>query len=185
MNFTKYDKFGAYHWNEYEQGHSYGQHADHVANWVQSGVIMDIGAGDGLITHLLNKREGSTCIGIDNNRTAIRLAKEKGAPVIFGSVYDLKGFEQVDAIYFGDVVEHLEEPRKALQQIKQLLKPEGTLYLVTPPARADGVIEDPHHYFEWTPVEMELFLHEEGFKMQSITVKPEWRRMYAAFKLVE
>lgn len=74
MGFDKYKERGggAYHWIEYEQKTVYGMHARKVKKWVNNGKTLDVGAGDGLITSLLN------CEGIDNNKIAVKLAKNKG-----------------------------------------------------------------------------------------------------------
>ena len=76
VSFDKYEKFGDYHWQEYQAGGVYRQHANRVANWIQEDLILDIGAGDGLITSLIG------AVGLDDNKTATRLAHQHGSDVI-------------------------------------------------------------------------------------------------------
>ena len=93
--------------------------------------------------------------------------------------------KKFDVIFMFDVIEHLEFPEKALCQIKKALKPDGILYLVTPPALPTRKMQDPYHYFEWTPEEMELFMHANGWQLETLTVNPNHVRMYATFKIIK
>ena len=73
--------------------------------------VLDIGAGDGKITSFLNAK------GVDNEPIAVKLVQAKGVDVILGSAYDLPyKDEEFDAVFMGDVLEHLEFPRQALQE---------------------------------------------------------------------
>jgi 2-polyprenyl-3-methyl-5-hydroxy-6-metoxy-1,4-benzoquinol methylase len=181
MEFTKYDKLGAYHWREFELPTKYREHALHVANWIGSGLTLDVGAGDGLITWLINSESHRACVGIDDNKKAVELAQEKGENVELLSIYELNVKEQFDNIYCGDVIEHLEFPAVAVNKMRDALRPNGKLYMVTPPALPSGKVQDPHHYFEWTPEQMEQFMHRQEMEMQNILVRPNLKRMYAVF----
>lgn len=185
IHFDKYEKYGDYHWDEYKRQTAYGKHANFVRDWVQLGLTLDVGAGDGLITSLLHNRKNSYCFGVDDNELATKLAIEKDVHAYIGSAYKLPfDSDRFDSVYMGDVIEHLQEPRKALQEAKRVLKPTGILYLVTPPALANGQMQDPLHYFEWTATEMQMVLLEEGFAQLSICTKPKFVRMYASYKKI-
>jgi len=190
MEFSKYRKRGAYHWHEHAQQTAYGQHADWVAAWVWTvadGAILDVGAGDGLISHLFSEAGWTTVRSIDNDPHGIAAAKKKGVDVQMLDVYDMLWTRCVDAVYCGDVIEHLEFPRLAVARMRNALRPGGMLYVVTPPARDDGVILDPHHYREYTPSELvNEVMSVGGLELVGkVIVKPEWRRMYAAFRRVD
>jgi SAM-dependent methyltransferase len=53
-----------------------------------------------------------------------------------GSVYDLARAlpEKVDGVTFWDVIEHIPDPKLAIQQIHQILNPGGSLFVSTPDA---------------------------------------------------
>lgn len=176
MKFTKYLKYGAYHWKQYEQNTKYRKHADRVKKWVKEKDTLDVGAGDGKITHLLGIR------GIDDEPEAVRLAQEKGADVELGDAYNLNFVDEFfDSVLMCDVLEHFEYPSKALQASRRVLK--QYLYIVTPPKRADGKLTDKFHYQEWTPEELKELVEKEGFKLEGeILVIPEEKVMYAKFK---
>ena len=178
MEFNKYKERGAYHWREYEQKTKYGLHAEKVSKWVRhEGRTLDIGAGDGLITHLINGE------GIDDDETAVKLAQDKGVNVIIGDAYNLKYFDNVfDNIFMGDVIEHLEFPDDVIKGVKRILKPNGYFYVVTPPAVPTGV-QDKYHYREYKPDELIDYLKEYDFNIiGEIQVIKEYKRMYGLFK---
>lgn len=173
MEFTKYKERGAYHWEEYAMQTIYGRYADTIPKWIKEKRVLDIGAGDGLITHLLN------AIGIEENEEAVKLAREKGVAVYQGTAYELPYFdEEFEAVFMGDVLEHLEFPEKAIEEAKRVSN--KYLYITTPPAREDRVLQDKFHYREYTPEELTDFIESFGFKLvEPITIN--YQRMYAKF----
>jgi ubiquinone/menaquinone biosynthesis C-methylase UbiE len=140
---------------------------------VQEKKVLDIGAGDGKITSLLNAK------GIDNEPIAVKLAQEKGVDVILGSAYDLPyKDEEFDSVFMGDVLEHLEFSRKALQETRRVLK--KYLYLVTP---QKGTNKKRFHYEEWTPEELKILVESEGFKLEGEIFDGgiKFKRIYGKF----
>lgn len=176
MEFTKYKKQGAYHWKMYDDPNTkYRRHADRVKEWIKERIVLDIGCGDGKITDMLG------AIGIDNDTEGIRLAKEKGVPCKIGDAYNID-FENnsFDAVFMGDVLEHMEFPDKCLQEAKRVLK--EYLYVVTP---IPGMQNDPFHYFEPTPEELKELVEKQGFVLEGeILVVPKDKRMYGKFKKI-
>src|SRR5690242_6282685 len=153
MKFTKYHKFGAYHWKQYDQNTKYTRHADRVKGWIKEKNVLDIGAGDGKITHLLGIK------GMDDEPEAVRLAQEKGADVVLGDAYHLAyKDEEFDSVFMGDVLEHMEFPREALKEARRVLK--LCLYLAVP---KKGLDNDKFHYQEWTPIELKEIVESENF----------------------
>jgi len=180
MEFDKYKERGGYHWIEYEQKTVYGMHARKVKKWVNDGKTLDVGAGDGLITSLLN------CEGIDNNKIAVKLAKDKGVNVRNCDIYNLDYDEDTfDNIFMGDVIEHLEFPDIAINNIKKILKNNGLLYIVTPP-KIGETLHDKYHFKEYSPIELIEFLKPFDFEIiGGIEIIEEYIRMYAVFKNIK
>jgi len=168
--FLKYKKFGSYHFKQYrDKNTKYSRHATIVKKWVQEDNVLDVGAGDGLITLLLNAK------GIDNEPIAVELAQKHDADVILGSAYELPfEDESFDAVFCGDVLEHLPEYEKALQEIKRVTK--KYLYLVTP---TKGTQNDPYHIQEWTIDELIELVEKNGFKFLGGGECRENKRIYA------
>ena len=173
MKYTKYQR-GAYHWKWYEERPSYKSHVDRIREWIHERYIIDIGAGDGLITSFF-----IDACGIDNEPEAVRLAKEKGVPVVFGDAYDLKYEDGAfESALMADSLEHLESPEKALKEARRVIT--GYLYITTPPRGITSM--SPFHYQEWTPDELQALVEAQGFSLvEEILVVPEEECMYAKF----
>jgi len=168
--FDKYDKYGDYHWVEYAKPTIYRRHANFVARWVRERPVLDVGAGDGLICSLLSG------VGIDSDPEAVRLAKARGVDVRLGDAYDLPFSSEFAAVILGDVIEHLEHPREALHQVRNVLIMGGVLYVATPPRR--GKI-DKYHYREYSSQELVKEISACGF--ECISMRTANRRIYGRF----
>lgn len=171
MRFTKYEKHAAYHWRQYVRGDKYRKHADRIKQWVHEKNVLDVGAGDGLITYLL----GAT--GIEYEPTAVAIANAIGVKVLHGDAYMLP-FEDnsFDAVTMIDVIEHFDKPEDALREAHRVAP---VLYLATPER---GMVNDPFHVQEWTREELPVFLRQHGWVLSSeVDVVPEHKSMYARF----
>ncbi len=174
MKFTKYEKFGAYHWKQYAGGTKYKAHADRVKEWVKEKKVLDIGAGDGLITHLVGAK------GIEYEAEGVRLAQEKGADVVQGDAYHLpyenNSFEAVMMI---DVLEHFDNPNAALLEARRVAP---ILYVNTPPKKDDGTLTDKFHIQEWSPAGLVALVESVGYRLDGfVRVYPKEKMMYAKF----
>ena len=180
MIFDKYQKRGAYHWKFYAQpGNKYRAHVDRIQHWVTNKSVLDVGAGDGLITAKLSEN-GIVTIGIDNEPLAVQLAQEKGANVILGDAYQIPfPNDTFEAVLMADALEHFQRPVDALREAHRVLR--QALYISTPPKRDDGKLTDKFHYQEWTPTELQALVESVGFRMAHQVVSyPEEKIMYAA-----
>ena len=183
MKFTKYDRLGAYHWDEYSEGTVYADHVDFLMGVMRTrsgDQILDVGAGDGLITSVLSKFSEEV-FGIDDEPEAVRLAVEKGARVSLGDAYSIPAPDcSFEIVLMSDVVEHLEQPSLAIEEARRLLVPGGALWVVTPP-RVEGQPPRKFHYKEYTPKELESFVTGLGFRWESTVQKPDFVRFYSKF----
>lgn len=171
--FDKYERFGAYHWAAYENDPEYRAHVDHVCKWVTGDSVLDVGAGDGLICSKL----GAGAVGIDSDETAVKLAKQKGVNVSMQNAESIQCDDaSFDAVYFGDVIEHLETPEKALSEIHRVLTDDGKLYVVWP---TPG-IRDEYANREYTVKALISLVESWGFRlmMEARAIKS---RTYAVF----
>lgn len=184
MKFTKYYERGAYHWELYKDTNDiYHKYVNEVIDWVKERPVLDVGAGDGLITHLLANGQAGQAFGMDNNRTAVLLAIDKGANVIEADIYQGQAFLPFDSVFLGDTIEHLAYWQDALENIKKYLTPKGHLYITTPPAREDRKLQDKHHYFEWTPEEFKDNVESQGFELIE-PIETKYMRMFGKFRKV-
>jgi SAM-dependent methyltransferase len=75
-----------------------------------------------------------------------------------------------DTIICSNVLEHIEDHERALQNMKQLLKPDGKLILLVPsnPAIYNGLDEDLGHFRRYTKTELERVLGATGFDIKTL-----------------
>jgi SAM-dependent methyltransferase len=103
-----------------------------VAAWAAphlGGRVLDIGCGDRWAEPLVGAR--GQYIGLDSIVTGARLYGAK--PDIFGDAARLPIREDsIDCVVFLEVLEHLEHPRQALEDIARVLKPGGQVLLSMP-----------------------------------------------------
>lgn len=173
MIFTKYITKGDYHWKQYEDvNNKYHRHANRVKDWIKEKKVLDVGAGDGLITHLLGAR------GIDSDVAGVALAKSHGVNVIYGDAYAIPFKDNsFDAVFVGDTLEHLAFPEKALEEIRRVTK--KYLYVASP---IKTVRPERFHYREWSRSELKEMVEKIGFKLEGKIEKVrEDKRIYGKF----
>ncbi len=74
----------------------------------------------------------------------------------------------IDVILCTEVLEHIAEPLKAIEEFSRLLKPGGQMILTVP--LGSGLHQMPHHYYGgFTPYFFSRFLPELGFSSQTVT----------------
>ena len=107
----------------------------------RSDSVLDVGCGDGFITNLLSEY-CKHVVGVDSSRTGISLASSlvdiSKADFVLGSVNNLPFKESAfDVITLFEVIEHIPVKlvKKALMDIKRVLKKDGILIVTTPNPR--------------------------------------------------
>jgi SAM-dependent methyltransferase len=85
--------------------------------------------------------------------------------------------EKVDLVYMIEVIEHLDDPIKAMSQLKQALKNDGMLFLSTPVGKleesATNAYDTPSHVHFFTEQSLNLTLKKAGFSQISFKYYPE------------
>ncbi len=74
---------------------------------------------------------------------------------------------KIDLIYMIEVIEHLENPREVLLQLKKILKKKSYLFLSTPPGYSDesrtNAFDNPTHIHFFTDKSLNILLESCGF----------------------
>lgn len=194
VTFDKYDRYGAYHWQECER-HSKRYNPPLVARYEAvvkriSGrpKTLDIGCGDGYLMYLAQPH-CETIVGIDTalagvSHAARQLSSQPGTGaspcrIALGSGYALPFADaQFDLVLFTDVIEHLKRPESCLAEICRVLKPEGALCVTTPRRRPERPL-GWDHVREYTADELQSSLASFFVDVELTFLWPlTWFRLY-------
>lgn len=136
--------------------------------------ILDVGCGDG---HFLEvaKELGWEVYGTEYVDDVVSICREKGIYVHQGKL-DPDNYEDgfFDVITSFEVIEHINNPREEINNIRKILRKGGGLYITTPNFNAlerfilkdkyDIVITYPDHLSYYTPKTIDYLLKNSGFK---------------------
>jgi 2-polyprenyl-3-methyl-5-hydroxy-6-metoxy-1,4-benzoquinol methylase len=99
--------------------------------------ILDLGCCTGGLFESFIKR-GQEIYGVEIDREAVKIGKEKGYFIIEGDLEDEKTFKEIeniapfDAVLALDVLEHLKDPWKFLEKLKNIFEKEGFIFATIP-----------------------------------------------------
>lgn len=104
-------------------------------NNIQKGAkILEIGSGLGYLTHALNK-SGFVCEGLEYSSSAVDFAKKFfNEKHTVGIIEDFSSTHTAvyDVVIATEVIEHVIDPNKFIENILKVLKPGGKIILTTP-----------------------------------------------------
>jgi 2-polyprenyl-3-methyl-5-hydroxy-6-metoxy-1,4-benzoquinol methylase len=96
--------------------------------------VLDVGCSSGYLAAPL-AAAGARVVGIELDADAAECARAFCADVLVGDVESMElplGPASFDAVVCGDLIEHLRDPRAALERLRPLLRPAGRLVVSTP-----------------------------------------------------
>lgn len=143
--------------------------------------ILDLGCGDGYYSFLLSGFSPKIEItGIDNHIAAIESAKrqvrKKNVQFIIGNAEKLPFSENsFDKIVMSEIIEHVKDDEKVLQEARRVLKPGGILVLTTP---------NKDYPFLWDPINW-LLDHFFNFHIKSGFFAGIWNQHLRLYKVEE
>jgi 2-polyprenyl-3-methyl-5-hydroxy-6-metoxy-1,4-benzoquinol methylase len=133
--------------------------------------ILDIGTGNGSLLTKLSRIGFTNLTGID---PFINESKDDGSVKILKmDVFDVK--EKYDIVMMHHSLEHMFEPKKVLQQLQNILKPEGKLIIRIPVMgnygwKKYGIcwsgLDAPRHIFIPTEKALRILVDEAGFVIE-------------------
>ena len=136
--------------------------------------LLDFGCGVGRLCKIASEY-GIRAVGIEPDANAREHARKSSGLRAYASLRDLRAahpYSKFDIVTIWDVVEHLREPWKELEDLLQALRPGGWLMLSTPNAaslRARVERErwsntvNPTHFYYFTRKSLEAVLKRAGF----------------------
>ncbi len=147
-------------------------------NHRKKGKLLDVGCGAGSDLRAFNKI-GWEAVGVETNQTACDHARTMGLEVIYGTIFDANFPDNsFDIVRLRHVLEHLDNPRKVLTEIKRILKPGGQVIITTPNIRSFNFtlfqqcwyhLDVPRHLYLFDDNTLKQLASKIGFKIRQIT----------------
>ncbi len=114
------------------RGYGLKKRVKFVARYKKGGTLCDIGCAGGDFLEMA-KNYGYQVTGVEPNLQASTYARSLGLNVITGALDEIEVSDNFfDVITMWNVIEHLSDPRAALDKLFHLLKPDGFLIFTTP-----------------------------------------------------
>ncbi|HMA33862.1 MAG TPA: class I SAM-dependent methyltransferase [Chloroflexia bacterium] len=150
-----------------------------MANGLESGRVLDIGCGRGLLLHQLRKR-GWEVAGTELSEDSARYARDVlQIDVKTANIHDLDyPAEEFDTVILWHVLEHITDPAGLLREVTRILRPGGTLLVAVPNfasvearlARAHWFhLDVPRHLSHFTPAVLRALLQEAGLRPRMVS----------------
>jgi SAM-dependent methyltransferase len=152
----------------------------------RTGTLVEVGCGPGFFLKEMQGL-GWQVAGVEISEYAVRFARERlGLNVILGNIEsDTFPRESVDAVFMGDVLEHLPHPLNALRAVRHWLRPDSILVIAVPSTlnllsarigmalyrrlrRFKTLRIPPYHLFEYTPRTLRLTLRTAGYELEEL-----------------
>jgi len=149
-----------------------------IHQFVKTGKILDIGCGRGLFLDVM-RRGGWDTIGTEfNEETASYAINTYGLKILPGDIAQHKlPAESLDAININQVLEHLKNPDKVLEESHRLLRKGGILIISVPDLRSPQfaigkenwfLLDLPFHLFHFTEEGLSKLLSKNEFNVKYI-----------------
>lgn len=133
-----------------------------ILSLIEDREILDLGCGHGEGSSLLAQRARQVR-AVDHSARAIEVARglfQRGNlsfEVMKVPPIAIPSAQQYDVVVAFQVLEHLPEPLFFLQEVRRVLKAEGTLFLSTP-NKGETLTPNPYHLREYGPEELKALL---------------------------
>lgn len=157
--------------------------------------ILDVGCGEGFTLERLRKAKiGKHLEGVDYLDLAIKLGKKEHPKLILkkGSIYDLKYKDNsFDLVICSEVMEHIDDPAKGLQELARVTKkyavlsvPNEPLFMLGNFLRGKNLTRfgnDIEHINHWTFWMFKSFVSKE-FEIKKVLLPLPWTLIVAEKK---
>ena len=192
MEFEKYLKEGAYHWDA-TSAHLF-RHVAFTAGryeailgrslpWKQSRVL-DIASGDCRLAAFAAAAGATQVVAVDASRIGLTVGRKrwrseqpsllKRAAFVQADALALPLREQsFDIVLASEIIEHLEDPRKFVAGAARMVRPGGCLVITTPVRLTDHPL-DPFHVREYLPGELKSIAEEFFIETETCLTHPVW-----------
>ena len=138
------------------------------------GKILDIGAGTGDFLAFV-KQNGWQTIGVEPSQKAKEIATKKGV-VFVNEISELEN-QSFDVITMWHVLEHVPDLEKQIQELKRLLKSDGTLIVAVPNFKSFdanhykefwAAYDVPIHFWHFSKTAIKLLFEKQNMKLEKV-----------------
>lgn len=164
-----------------------------IAKVLKPDSILDAGCGEGFtLLKLIENGVGKKLEGIEYSENAIKLSKKVNPQlnIRFGTVYKLPYKDNsFDLVLCTEVLEHLKEPERALEEIKRVSRQYLLLTVPNEPwftyqrvLRGKNIFQfgaHPEHIQHWTVGKFKKFIREHGLKIKKVRLPFAWTMVLA------
>jgi len=130
--------------------------------------LWDVGSGPGVVSGYLQGK-GTPCIAVEPSRQGILGSAKRG---VFSIESDLEKLvlptASVHRVGLFDVLEHVEDRKKLLMEIRRVLTPSGELIITVPALNYLWSAADEHagHFVRYSRKKLKQELNANGFKLK-------------------
>lgn len=129
------------------------------------GDVLDLGCGIGEVANYIEAQD--RYFGVDINPYCIENLQSKKLWAKLGSAYKIPlDSESVDVVLMSHVLEHLDDPARAMNEISRVLRPSGTLIVIVP--MHYGYMTDTTHRIFYDPERLRKIAKEHNYEVQSV-----------------
>jgi SAM-dependent methyltransferase len=135
-----------------------------------SSLLLEVGTGTGAMGHIFSRF--GHFVGLDNNWLALEQARAKVEHLVGGRVEELPFRpSSMDAVCAYDILEHVEDDRGALRELRRVVKAEGKLLVTVPafPFLWTEHDEVNHHRRRYTKASLGRALEDSGWRIERLT----------------
>lgn len=158
-----------------ELGRLLGPRKGKIDKYQPAGRLLDIGFGDGSFLYFMREC-GWDVTGVDFNEKMVDLVRDElGIEAHVGQLEDAKlPAGSFDVVTLWGVLEHVQSPRRTIEEISRLLTDGGLLVIYTQNAAAPEarwlkedwfIYEVPRHLYSFSPDSLEKLLASSGFSV--------------------
>lgn len=139
-----------------------------AGHFVSGKRVLDIASGSGYGSQMLKLAGASAVVGVDVFPEAVLYAKEHyqepGVDFICADAEQFEWSEKFDVIVSFETIEHLRNPDKFLERLRNLLVPGGDLLLSVPLGETRHF--DPYHIHAFSQKDVFALLKKSGFLVE-------------------
>ena len=150
--------------------------------------VLDAGCGEGFsLNKLMLNKIGIKIEGVEQSKEAIELGKKlfPKAKIKLGDIYNLPyKTNSFDLVVSTEVLEHMEDPQKALLEIIRVSKkyiilsvPNEPFFMLSNFLRGKNLLRlgnDPGHINHWTVFSFKNLLKKNGVKIRTVKLPFPW-----------